>query len=82
MSHNDDPLNEALANLRPIATDAAWESRVQARCQSVLRKRAALRQRPRGSSAAMRVALISGAAALCAYLAAAFAEALRLAGHY
>jgi hypothetical protein len=79
MSANNDPVFEALASLPPITPDAGWESRVRARCHSVISKRATLRERVRRNLSSAALAAISGAAVLCVYLAVIFAEVVRLA---
>jgi hypothetical protein len=80
MSPENDPLFEVLASLPPIAPDAEWESRVRARCHSVISRRRTKPQVSRNLSNAV-LAAISGAAVLCAYLAVMLAEVVRLAKH-
>jgi len=77
MSLEDDPIFDALAGLPPVTPDTEWEVRVQARCRSAISGRVVLRrQRKRYREG---LAFISAAAVLCAYVAAMFAQALRLA---
>jgi len=72
----DDPIFDALADLPPVKPHTEWELRVQARCRSAISERVALR-RPRKRYRA-ELAFLSAAAVLCAYMAAMFAQALRL----
>jgi hypothetical protein len=81
MSPNDDPIFEALASLPPIAPDSEWESCVRARCRSAISRRSTSRRRVGGKLFNGALAAISGAAALCAYLAIMFVEVVRLARH-
>ncbi len=79
MSLKDDPIFDALAGLPPVTPDTEREARLQARCRSAISKRVAVRQqrtRPRPG-----LAFISATAALCVYLTAMFAQAVRLAWH-
>jgi len=77
MSLEDDPIFDALAGLPPVTPDAEWEVRVQARCRSAISKRVATRRPTKRYRE--RLAFLSAAAVLCAYVAAMFAQALRLA---
>jgi len=77
MSLEDDPIFDALAGLPPVTPDTEWEVRVQARCRSAISERAALRRERKRYRAGL--AYISAAAILCAYVAAMFAQAVRLA---
>ena len=79
MSLQDDPIIDALAGLPPVTPDREWEVRVQARCRSAISQRVTVRRQRKKYRA--ELAFISAAAVLCAYLAAMFAQALRLAGH-
>lgn len=76
----DDPIFDALAGLPSVTPDTEWEVRVRARCRSAISKHAALRRKRKRYGA--ELAFISAVAVLCAYLAAMFAQALRLAAHY
>ena len=80
MSLEDDPIFDALAGLPPVTPDTEWEVRVQARCRSAISKRVVVRRQRKRYRAGL--AFISAAAVLCVYLAAMFAQAVRLAGHY
>lgn len=80
MSLENDPIFGALAGLPPVTPDTEWEIRVQAQCRSAIAKSAAVRRQRKQHRAGL--AFISAAAVLCAYLAAMFAQAVRLAGHY
>ena len=77
MSLEDDPIFDALAGLPPVTPDTEWEVRVQARCRSAISERSALRRERKRYRAGL--AYISAAAILCAYVAAMFAQAVRLA---
>ena len=76
MSLEDDPIFDALAGLPPVKPDTEWEVRVQARCRSAISESVTLRQRKRYRAG---LAFIAAAAVLCAYMAAMFAQAVRLA---
>jgi len=80
MSLEDDPIFDALAGLPPVTPGPEWEVRVQARCRTAISKRIALRQQREPYRA--ELAFISATAILCTYLAAMFAQAVRLAWHY
>ena len=80
MPPEDDPIFDALAGLPPVTPDTEWEARVQARCRSAILKGSALRQQRKRYRA--ELAFISATAVLCLYLAAMFAQAVRLAWHY
>lgn len=76
----DDPIFDALAGLPPVTPDTDREVRVRARCRSAISERGAVRgQRKRYREG---LAFISAAAVVCAYMAAMFAQAVRLAGLY
>jgi len=77
MSLEDDQIFHALACLPPVTPDTEWEVRVQARCRSAISERVALRRQRERYRAGL--AYISAAAVLCAYVAAMFAQAVRLA---
>lgn len=77
MSLEDDQIFDALACLPPVTPDTEWEVRLQARCRSAISERVALRRLRKRYRAGL--AFISAAAVLCAYLAAMFAQAVRLA---
>jgi hypothetical protein len=77
MSLKDDPIFDALASLPPVTPDSEWEVRVQTRCRSALAERVA--RRGQGKRYGEGLAYLSAAAVLCAYMAAMFAQALRLA---
>ena len=77
MPLEDDPIFDALAALPPVTLDTEWEVRVQARCRSALSERVAVRRQRKPYRAGL--AFLSAAAVLCVYVAAMFAEALRLA---
>jgi hypothetical protein len=77
MSLKDDPVFDALASLSPVTPDREWEVRVQTRCRSAITERIA--RRGRGKRYREGLAYLSAAAVLCLYMAAMFAQALRLA---
>jgi hypothetical protein len=77
MSLEDDQIFDALACLPLVTPDTEWEVRVQARCRSAISERVALRRQRKRYRAGL--AYISAAAVLCAYVAAMFAQAVRLA---
>jgi len=77
MSLEDDPIFDALAVLPPVTPDTEWEVRVQARCRSAISERVARRRQ--GKRYREGLAFISATAVLCAYMAAMFAQAVRLA---
>lgn len=79
MSLKDDPIFDALAGLPPVTPNTEWEVRLQARCRSAISERVAVRRQRKRYRAGL--AFISAAAVLCAYLAAMFAQAVRLAWH-
>ena len=76
MSLDDDPIFDALAGLPSVTPDTEWEVRVQAWCRSAISERVALRRQRKRYRAGL--AFISAAAVLCAYMAAMFAQAVRL----
>jgi len=77
MSLDDDPIFDALPGLPPVTPDTEWEARVQVRCRCAISERVALRRERKRYRAGL--AFISATAVLCAYLAAMFAQAVRLA---
>ena len=77
MSLEDDIIFDALAGLPPVTPDSEWEVRVQARRHSAISAR--LRVRSQRKRYREGLAFLSAAAVLCAYVAAMFAQALRLA---
>jgi len=77
MSLEDDPIFDAVGALPPVTPDTEWEVRVQARCRSAISERVELRRQRKRYRAGL--AFISAAAVLCAYMAAMFAQAVRLA---
>jgi len=80
MTSDDNQIFDALAGLPPVATDREWECRVRDRCHAALSKRVAQKRTQRDFRRAV-LASISSAAFLFVYLAATFAEAMRLAKH-
>lgn len=77
MSFEDDPIFDALAGLPQVTPDPEWEARVQARCRSAIFEQVALRRERKRYRAGL--AYISAAVVLSAYVAAMFAQAIRLA---
>jgi hypothetical protein len=75
---HDDRLFEILASLPPITPDVQWESRVRARCHSVISRGSSRPAGTRGNLSAARIFDVAGAVALCGYLAAMLTEAVRL----
>ena len=80
MSREDDPIFDALAALPSVVPDAEWELRVLARCRSAISQRVAPRRHTKPYRSGL--ALVSATAVLCLYIAAMFAQAVRLAWHY
>ena len=77
MSLEDDPIFDALRDLPPLTPNAEWAVRLQTRCRSVISTRVTLRGQTKRYRAGL--AYISAAVVLCAYMAAMFAQAVRLA---
>lgn len=77
MPLEDDAIFDAVAGLPPVTPDTEWEARVQARCRSAIAERGALR--PLSKRYREELAFLSAAAVVFAYMAAMFAQAVRLA---
>jgi hypothetical protein len=72
MTHDNDPLLEALARLQPVAPRTEWEARVRARCHVAIAGR--------GSRRNAGIVDFVAFAALGFYLAAMLTEAARVGG--
>ena len=79
MANDDDRLLRVAACLPPVVPDIEREARVRKRCHAALARRVSRRTAPGGASGSGLLD-IAAATALCGYLAAVVAEALRLGG--
>ncbi len=80
MTQDDDRLLQALAGLPPIAPDIVWETRVRKRCHTAISRRVSSRTPPGRGLSGTGLLDIAAGTALCVYLAAVLAEAVRLGG--
>jgi hypothetical protein len=82
MTEEDDLLLEALAHLRPIASDVKRDVHVLERCHAAIARRAFRLGKGLTGLSGRRLFDLAAAAALCLYLAAAITEAVRMGGSF